>query len=68
MCGVWSDMGARLGSRFAGTDHGGRLDEIVFFPSDDGGRRCFRGPCTNDGSLPTCVDGAWGEAEVFISV
>ena len=58
-------MGARLCSRFAGTDHGGRLDEIVFFPSDDGGRRRFRGPCAVD----TNVRG-WsvGEAEVFISV
>ena len=27
-------MGARLCSRFACGDHGGRLDEIVFFPSD----------------------------------
>ena len=54
-------MGAWLCSRFAGTDHGGRLDEIVFFPSDDGGRRCFCGPCADDGSLPTCVDGAWGK-------
>ena len=54
-------MGARFCSRFACADHGGRLDEIVFFPSDDGGRWCFRGPCTNDGSLPTCVDGACGK-------